>query len=385
MVAIHEDEISLFHSTVEKFLIAESRDARPNAAPQLSIKDSVGNAPTQRDWEGCLNISNAHGLICQICLNYLTLSNFAIPSEGVDWYGNYDSHDDDDVDDDEKSNGRSIELVDCNGQTTSLKAFVEVSLKKYTFLDYAALNWAYHYRQQDQRHRSILQVDVELMCNPSSVFFLNWASTFSFQGRVAFVLGCDGLAIASYFGLADLVEKYLRLVDDIDAYQPLYGAFNRKYTALRIAIEGRFPDAVRVLLKRGSNSFSREEYGGSPLREALQPDFLTPLSDALAILQMLFDSGLEINIEIVNGHTPLYYASLLSLEDIVGFLIERGADLEAQTGDLDWTPLQGPILFGHECQTATLLKYGADLARAKPKDTPFGKTGKFSSAVIYWC
>ena len=70
----------------------------------------------------------------------------------------------------------------------------------------------------------------------------------------------------------------------------------------------------------------------------------------------------------------------------MGFLIERSADLEAQTGDLNWTPLQQAILFGHECQTATLLKYGADFeARAKPKDTPFGKSGNFSSAVIYWC
>ena len=284
-----------------KFLTAGSRVAHPNATSPLSIKDSIGNAPTQRDWEGCLDISNAHGLMCQICLNYLTLSKFAIPSEGVDWYVNYDSDDDDD--DEEKTNGRSFELVDCNGETTSLKAFVEVSLKKYAFLDYSALNWAYHYRQQDQQHRSILQVDAEVMCNPSSVFFLNWASIFSFQGRVAFLLDCDGLGIASYFGLADLVEKSLRLVDHIDAYQPLYGASIRKHTALRIAIGGRFPDVVRVLLERGSEPLLRDEYGGSPLREALQPDFLTPLSDTLAILQMLFDSGLEINSKIVNGDT----------------------------------------------------------------------------------
>lgn len=384
MVAIHGDKLSLFHSSVGKFLTAESRVAHPNATPQLSGNSSVGNAPTQRDWEGCLDISNAHGLMCQICLNYLTLSNFAIPSEGVDWYGNYDSDDDDDDDNYDHSNGQSFELVDCNGETTSLNTFVEESLKKYAFLDYSTLNWAYHYRQQDQQHRSVLQINAQLVCNPSSVFFLNWALTFSFQGRAAFLSGCDGLGIASYLGLADLVEKFSPLVDDIDAYQPLYGIFFTEKTALRIAIERGFPDVVRFLLERKADSSLLDIYGGSPLEEALSANFLTPLSDRVAILQMLFDSGLDINSKIVRGDTPLYHASLFFAEDVVGFLIERGADLEAQTGYLNWTPLHGAILFGHERQTATLLKYGADFkARAKPKNTHFGEAGKSSSVVMY--
>ena len=382
MVAIHDDKLSLFHSTVRKFLLTESGVAHPNATPQLSIKDSVGNAPTQRDWAGCLDISNAHGLMCQICLNYLTLSNFAIPSAGLGQNDNYGS-DNDDNDDDEKSNGWSFELVDCNGETTSLHAFVEESLKEYAFLDYSALSWPYHYREQDQQHRSILRVDAEIMCDPSSVFFVNWATISSIKGGADFISGCDGLGIASYHGLTDLVEKFSLSVDDIEAYQPLYPADFTKDTALRIAIQRGFPDVVRVLLERKADSSLHDEHGDSPLKDALSANFLAPLSDRVAILQMLFDSGLDINSKIVNGNTPLYYASLFSTEDVVRFLIQKDASLEAPTGLMNWTTLQEAILNGHETQTAILLEYDADLnAHAISKNTVFGEAGKFSSVVI---
>ena len=181
MVAIHDDRLSLFHQTVRTFLIAKSTADDPIATQQLSIKGSIGNVAAQRDWEGCLDISNAHGLMCQICLNYLTLSLFNIRFRGV---GQDDSSDSDDEDgDDECNHGWSVELQDCNGETRSLTDFIVESGNKYAFLDYCALNWPYHYRQQDQQHRSILQADAEIMCNPDSLVFFNWASISSFQMR----------------------------------------------------------------------------------------------------------------------------------------------------------------------------------------------------------
>lgn len=65
MLAIHDDKLSLFHPTVRDFLIAKRPVDSPTAIQQSSIKGSVRNAPTRRDWEGCLDISNAHGLMCQ--------------------------------------------------------------------------------------------------------------------------------------------------------------------------------------------------------------------------------------------------------------------------------------------------------------------------------
>ena len=383
MVTIHNDKLSLCHLTVRKFLIAESLVDDPKATQQVSTDGSAGNAITQRHWEGCLNMSNAHGLMCQICLKYLMLSNFAIHVGGI---GQIDNLESDDVDDnDEESDGRSFELVDRNGGTRSLNAFVEESLKNYAFLDYCALNWPHHYRQQDQQHRSILQVEAELMCNPNSAFFVNWASMLSSQSGVDFLSGCDGLGIASYLGLVDLVERLSLLVVDIDAYQYLYPAFPGEVTALRIAIERGFPDVVRVLLERGSDSSLQDQYGGSPLHEALEASPLTPLSDTLVILQMLLDSGLDINSKIMRDHTPLYHASLFCSEGVVRFLVEQGADLEAPTGHSNRTPLQEALrLGGFERQVVVLLKYGADFKAHTNSEENLGfvESGKFGSVLL---
>ena len=87
--------------------------------------------------------------------------------------------------------------------------------------------------------------------------------------------------------------------------------------------------------REGADPSLQDKYGGSPLCDALQTNILIPLSDRIAILQMLFESGLDINSNIVKGHTALIHASVSSSEDIVRFLVEQGADLEAPTGCLN--------------------------------------------------
>ena len=372
MVAINEDKLSLFHSTVRTFLIAETTADSPIATQELSIKGPIGDPPAQRDWEGCVDISNAHGLMCQICLNYLTLSNFIILFRGVhqdDIYNNGDENGDD-----ENSDGRSLELVDCNGETRSFSAFIAESPNKYAFLDYCAVNWPYHYLHQDQQYCSILQADAELMCNPNSHVFFNWASISSSQRMADFLSGCDGLGIASYLGLADLVERFALSADDIDAYQRIFPASRSKDTALRIAIKRGFPDVVRVLLSKGADSSLQDEYGKSPLYDVLQEDFLTPLSDRVAILQMLLDSGLDINSKIVKGHTALYHASLFCSEDVVRLLVEQGADMETPSGCSNCA---------YELGLAVLLEYRYDsIVHAQFENTRSGEAGKFGSVVV---
>ena len=68
--------------------------------------------------------------MCQICLNYLTLSNLAIRFKGAGQRDSYDSKDDD-----EESNGLSYDIANCDNETISLDAFVEECLENYAFLD----------------------------------------------------------------------------------------------------------------------------------------------------------------------------------------------------------------------------------------------------------
>lgn len=232
----------------------------------------------------------------------------------------------------------------------------------------------------------MLQVVAERICNPSSDNFFNWASIFSSQGGVYLSSGCNGLGIASYLGLADLVERFPVSVKGIDAYQTIYPACLTKYTALKIAIGRGFPDVVRVLLQRGADSSLQDEYGNGPLHEALHANLFAPPSDRLAILEMLFESGLHINSKILRGHTPLYHASLLSSEDVVELLVKHDAKLEAPTGYSNWTPLQEAVLLGDEHQAAILLKYGADFkAHTNSEHRVFRAAGKSGSFVMCWC
>ena len=178
--------------------------------------------------------------------------------------------------------------------------------------------------------------------------------------------------------MLDLVEIFSLSVRNIDAYQPIYLAYITKDTALGIAIQRGFPDVVRVLLQRKADPSLKDRYGKNPLHEALQANILTPLSDTLAILQLLFDSGLDIYSTIVQGRTALYHASLFSSENVVGFLVKQGADLEAPTGYSDWTPLQEAVVLGYERQAAIEIKYGADFnAHTNSENTVFGEAGKF--------
>ena len=210
-----------------------------------------------------------------------------------------------------------------------------------------------------------------------------WTSTSTFKSSADFLSGCDGLGIASYLGLANLAEKFSLQVQDIDACQPIYPARITEYTALIIAIEQGFSDVVRVL-ERESDSSLQVKYGKSPLHEALQGNPLVPISDRLAIVQLLLDSDLDIGSKIVDGNTALYHATLFSSKEVVEFLAQEGANLEAPTGVSNWTPLQEAVSLGYECSAADLLEHGADFnAHTNSKNIIFPKASEFGSVVMY--
>ena len=122
------------------------------------------------------------------------------------------------------------------------------------------------------------------------------------------------------------------------------------------------------------DSSLQDEYGKSPLYEALQEKLLTPLSDRGAILQMLFDSGLDINSKMLKGHTALYHACIFSSQDVVRSLVDQGADLEAPTGCSNCA---------YELGLAVLLEYRYDsIVHAQFENTRSGEAGKFGSVVV---
>ena len=85
---------------------------------------------------------------------------------------------------------------------------------------------------------------------------------------------------------------------------------------------------------------------------------------------MLF-TGADINKTDDYGRTPLHVAALADYPDMVRFLIENGAKVQAQTAGEDQTPLYFAAKNEAVQCVKILLAYGADIeARDYKKRTP---------------
>ncbi|KAF4501856.1 Ankyrin repeat domain containing protein 50 [Fusarium agapanthi] len=94
-----------------------------------------------------------------------------------------------------------------------------------------------------------------------------------------------------------------------------------------------------------------------------------PYSSYHKILELLLQSGAQVNTCDEDGDSPLYVASFIGLADIVEILIKNGADLDIKSASGE-TPLHCCSRMGHFAVTQLLLQNGADIAS---KDN-FGRT-----------
>ena len=62
------------------------------------------------------------------------------------------------------------------------------------------------------------------------------------------------------------------------------------------------------------------------------------------LLNIWFESGIDVNIRDDNEDTPLHIASRQGQLDVVKLLIENGANIHAQGGILGYTPLHDATL-----------------------------------------
>lgn len=128
--------------------------------------------------------------------------------------------------------------------------------------------------------------------------------------------------------------------------------------ALAVAVSRQELEIVQLLLARGAQVHSRasNERG---LRETPIPS-LAASNGSLPILELLLDSGADVDAADATGVTALMSASFMGHRENVEFLVGRGATLEAKTID-GYTALMYAAKAGQLDCVAALLEGGADV------------------------
>ncbi|KAK6836360.1 hypothetical protein PG987_006855 [Apiospora arundinis] len=369
-IVVQSSGIYLLHQTAREFLIRM-------APVQREICSSL-------EWEHCLDPEDSHHLLSEICIRYLLLSDFEMPEEAENSREKDDKH-------------------------------------QFSFLEYAASNWAHHYRQAHKKPGIDLQSLALRLCDASSSACLNWLTIYGERqlndSNFSYELPTS-LLIASYFGLDQMADSILRGRPSLDArgrysqrnalslaserghvsivesllkkvhrYQVFFkdmstiptSVINIKdrsgRTPLWYAVANGHLGIAKLLLRKGAkfddrylNNGAQHKSGSSHL-DSRDRDGLTPLMKAARdgdadVLKLLLDGGANVNASDTVGRTALSWASSKGQDIVIKQLIDRGADIEAVASSVygcDCTPLGLALEDGRNTTVKLLLDLGANI------------------------
>ncbi|KAI0546418.1 ankyrin repeat-containing domain protein [Xylaria curta] len=297
-VVVQDDQVYLLHQTAREFLVQSSPKSSGIRSPSL-------------EWKHTLNLKQSHRLLSEICIRYLLLADFERPVRKR-----------------RKSHNTS----------------------RFLFLNYAACNWADHYRQARNRLSTDMKPLAMQLCDTSSPFCSCWLKVYgekqmqdpAFPRKLS-----TSLLIASFFGLESLVNPILQenesSLDRTSAYD--------KRTALSWASERGYHSIVQLLLDRVPKPMvflrdrclllyptivnQTDEFDRSPL-------WYAAANGHQIIVQKLLKKGAKVDIRDLNNLTPLSWAIHYGYSGIVALLLEKGAR-DAKSNDLEARDRLGDI------------------------------------------
>ncbi|KAJ5986480.1 hypothetical protein N7451_010845 [Penicillium sp. IBT 35674x] len=295
LLSVHDSRLYFLHQTVREFLLSEEK----------------GN---DESWKGKFSLPQSNGTMSRTCIQYLLLPDIGLPK-----------------DDDSSENPQTSE----NDQP-------------FPFLAYSASYWPEHFRDQDALLADQSVDDARQLCDATGRTGKIWAH---FQTGWTVEDNDMDLDLASFCGLAQVVERMIDLGIDVNARGP------GNATALLGACFMGFQQVVEVLLEKGADVNIQSTTGS--FDTALQA---ASVRGHQQIVGMLLEKGADVNVQGGYYRTSLQAAALYGHQQIVRMLLEQGADVNMQstTGSFD-TALQAASACGHQQIVEMLLEKGADI------------------------
>jgi len=134
------------------------------------------------------------------------------------------------------------------------------------------------------------------------------------------------------------------------------------YSALDLAVRGRQPEVVAVLLDNGADGTHLNADNYAVLHQTIQLWHVQ-------IVKLFLDHNIDLKIKDRSGSTPLGWAVLCQFKEIVELLIAHGADVNGG----DTPPLHWAVMVRSKPMAELLIDHGAKVDLAdKGKRTPLG-------------
>jgi len=296
--------------------------------------DGTATGPAK---EFYVDLKEAHARATEICLQYLSFSEF----------------------DDPKLHMR----------VPGITQFLD----KYALFKYAAINWPTHLKKSN-----LSKIEFERRILPRLSWFLH-AKSNNFNNwqhimRVVFphwrASTLPPLLFAIRTGIHQIVDMMLPQLLNVNQKS------EDGFTFLAAAASGNQVLIAKRLIEMGA------EVDLSTKDRLLTPLHIAAENACVEMVELLVSAGASMKSRSSSKTTPFYRAARGGSVKILRLLHEKGSEIDAKTWDR-WTPLMEAVENGHEPAVDLLLEWGADPAQQSADDvTPLSLAHVLSHASI---